>query len=194
MTHRCSRLRKGFTLIELMVTLALLGVLMVVAIPSFVAFQRSAELTSTTNSLVGILSSARGEAMKRSAPTMVMPADGTNWAGGWIAFVDTNYDSAYNEGTDTVITRRAEALPAYLTMTKTGTTGTGGTAYFVRYNGSGYSVSSSGFADLTFEVQNTLASSSELLAQTRRIKVNTSGRPRVCTPKSGDTTCESTGG
>ena len=52
----------GFTLIELMVTLAIAAVLMMVAAPSFVGFQRNSEMTSVTNSLLAAANAARAEA------------------------------------------------------------------------------------------------------------------------------------
>ena len=48
----------GFTLIELMVTIALAAVLMTIAAPSFVQYQRNSELTSLTNSLLAAINAA----------------------------------------------------------------------------------------------------------------------------------------
>ena len=75
---------RGFTLIELMVTLAIAAVLLLVAIPSMTAFKRNAELTSATNTLLASINAARGEAMKRGTNAMVVPANGSDWNTGWI--------------------------------------------------------------------------------------------------------------
>ncbi|RYX92358.1 MAG: prepilin-type N-terminal cleavage/methylation domain-containing protein [Comamonadaceae bacterium] len=182
----------GFTLIELMVTLALLSALMLVAVPSFIGFRKNSELTSTANNFVAALSAARGEAMKRSVPAIVIPASGTDWSTGWIAFVDTDFDGAYSSSIDTLIMRNDEALPSYLTMTAK--TGANANATSVKYNGSGYNVAGAGFADLTFEIKNTQSTGTDALAQTRRVKVNVTGRARTCTPKtSSDSTCNAYG-
>ncbi|RZJ14386.1 MAG: prepilin-type N-terminal cleavage/methylation domain-containing protein [Haliea sp.] len=181
--HRSS----GFTLIEILVTLTLLSVLMMVAVPSFVGFKRNSELTSAANSFIGAIATARGEAMKRSVTTMVVPVDGS-WANGWLVFVDSNFDSSYDASTDILIATNAEALPAYFSMSKTDPAG------YVKYNGSGYSVVDSGFKDTTIEIKRTDLTGAELLKQTRRIKVNATGRARVCTPaSSSDATCAASG-
>ena len=174
---------RGFTLIELMVTLAMLAILLTLAVPSFVGFKRNSELTSVANSFVATLGAARGEAMKRSLNAIVLPLDGTNWANGWIAFVDTNFNGSYDVATDTVIMKRAEALPSYFSMTKNGSEA-------IKYNGSGYSPG----VLTTVQIARNDLSGTELLAQTRRIKMILTGRIRICTPKAiDDKTCESTG-
>ena len=189
MIHFCRRRSLGFTLVELMVTLALLAILLLFAVPSFQEFRRSSELSTAANGLVAVLSVARGEAMKRSATTLVIPATGTDWSSGYLAFVDTNYDASYTAATDILLARNNAALPPYLVVTQTGTAG------YVRFNGSGYSVTGAGFGDSTLEIARTDLTGTDLLAQTRRIKVNPSGRLRVCTPKSTiDATCLATGG
>lgn len=72
---------RGFTLIELMVTMALVAVLLRIGIPSFVSFQRNSELTSAANGLLSSINSARTEAMKRNMNAGVVPASGNSWAG-----------------------------------------------------------------------------------------------------------------
>lgn len=174
--------QRGFTLIELMVTLAILAVLLMLATPSFVGFKRSSELTTAANSFVATLGAARGEAMKRSLNTLVLPLDSSDWTKGWVAFVDNNFNGTYEADTDTLITRRDEALPSYFTMTKNGITP-------IKYNGSGYSIG----VLSTIEIARNDLSGNDLLAQTRRIKIISTGRVRICTPKANpDSNCLST--
>lgn len=72
----------GLTLIELMVTLALLSVLMAVGIPQFTSSTANSRLTSAINALSGDLSFARTEAIKRGESITVTGA--ANWAtSGW---------------------------------------------------------------------------------------------------------------
>lgn len=177
MTQPARAAGRGFTLIELMVTLSILAIMMTVAAPSFTSFKRNSELTSAANTFVAMLGTARSEAMKRSVITVALPTDGSNWANGWIVFVDNNFNGTYEASTDILITQSQDALPSYLSMTKNGTAG------FFKYNGSGYSLTSSGFGMSTIEIARNDLTGAELLAQTRRIKASATGRVRVCTPK-----------
>ena len=174
-----STVENGFTLIELMVTLAMVAILMTVAVPSFTTFQRNAELTSFSNSLLSGINAARGEAMKRGRNAMVVPKDG-DWNKGWTVFVDVNRDGVYDETTDITVLRR-EAAPSYLTVTNTA--GTAADSLYIMYDASGYSrLTGGGFGAWTVQVARNDVTGSTLLAQTRRIKIASTGRARVCTP------------
>lgn len=182
----------GFTLIELMVTIALVVILMAVATPSLITFQRNSELTSFANTMLASINAARGEAIKRGRYAMLVPADGTHWSSGWVVFVDMDRSQDYSETLDfTLLTR--EAPSSYLTLTGTGTLIA--TPPYILFDSSGYSrTKAGGFGASTFEVQRNDVSGAELLAQTRRIKIASTGRVRVCTPiSSSDTTCSATG-
>lgn len=93
------KLRAGFTLIELMVTLAVAAIILTLAVPSFVSFVRSQRATTQANDLLVALTFARSETLKRGEPIAVCattdataspPACSGNdaWSGGWLVFVD----------------------------------------------------------------------------------------------------------
>lgn len=174
---------QGFTLIELMVTLILLSVMLTLAAPSFLTFQRNAELTSSANSFMASLAAARAEAMKRQLRTFVVPADGSSWQSGWIVFVDVNSNvtsgaMTMEAGTDIEIARH-DALPSTLAIvTPSGSTGfvDSGVKYAM-FNGSGAMalVGAAGFANHALDISNGTDS--------RRIIANATGRMRVCKPE-----------
>lgn len=64
---RVRRVVPGFTLVELMVAIAVMAILMAIAIPSFRTLTLSNRLTSVANGLVGSINAARMEAIKRNA-------------------------------------------------------------------------------------------------------------------------------
>jgi type IV fimbrial biogenesis protein FimT len=90
---------RGFTLIELMVTIAILAILITLAAPSFSNVIRSNRVASQTNALVTALNTARSEASKRGLPVTVCAAkdaafsacsgDAADWQKfGWMVFTD----------------------------------------------------------------------------------------------------------
>ena len=177
---------RGFTLIELMVTIAVAAVLMAWAAPNFVEFRRNSALTSTTNTLTAALNSARSEAMKHSAFAMVVPQDNANWATGWRVFVDKNLNQTFDAGTDQLVLEQM-ALPDFLLISGNGTAAEG--SPYVLYNGSGYSRTKNGaFGALTFTIERNDVTGDRRTQQTRRLIVSRTGRVRSCRPAS-DTTC-----
>jgi type IV fimbrial biogenesis protein FimT len=68
----------GFTLVELMVTVIVIGILMSVGIPSFMAMIRGHAVTVASNQALGAVLLARSEAVKREASVVF-----STIAGGW---------------------------------------------------------------------------------------------------------------
>jgi len=78
----------GFTLIELMVTLAIAVILTTVAVPSFRSVIQDNRLTTTANTLVTTVTLARSEAVKRGQTVSVEPRSSSDWNTGWEVWVD----------------------------------------------------------------------------------------------------------
>lgn len=184
---------RGFTLIELMVTVALVAILMSVAVPSLTSFQRNAELTSFSNTMLAGINGARGEAMKRGGYAMVVPIDSTNWSSGWVVFVDIDRSQAYEAASDVTILT-SETSPSYLTITANGTAAD--SPPYIMFDASGYSKNKAGGpGDQTFSIKRNDVTGTYEHAQTRRIKIARTGRVRVCSPKSStDANCSASSG
>lgn len=95
----------GFTLIELMVTLAIAAILLTVAVPSFNTTIKDNRLITDANRLVSSLALARSESVKLSrTATVCVSSDQatctgeTNWALGWMVWVDVNGNANLDAG------------------------------------------------------------------------------------------------
>ncbi|NIR58098.1 MAG: prepilin-type N-terminal cleavage/methylation domain-containing protein [Gammaproteobacteria bacterium] len=77
---------KGFTLVELMISLLVAALLTVVAVPSFKTFIENNRLATAANSLVSATQYARTEAVKRGQTVSVVATGGAasdEWGAGW---------------------------------------------------------------------------------------------------------------
>lgn len=98
----------GFTLIELMVTVAIVAILLGIGIPSFTTMIQQNRLTAITNSLVTSLSYARNEAIKRGHQvTMINNGD---WGAGWEICYDDDENESCSDANDLQL-RVVEAVP-----------------------------------------------------------------------------------
>ena len=120
----------GFTLIELMITLALLAIVVTLAVPNFTFFIQKTRLQSKADELVGFLQYARGEAVtQRAAAAIAVDDDGP-----WIVSIGSNERQlehipaqAQMLADVTTVTYRANgtATPALITLCLEGNPDTG---------------------------------------------------------------------
>jgi type IV fimbrial biogenesis protein FimT len=90
------RLQGGFSLVELVITIAVIAVLLAIGLPSFKSTMRSNRVASQGNSLQAAINLARSEAIRTNLPAGVCPtaspnsgataACGGTFNTGWIAF------------------------------------------------------------------------------------------------------------
>jgi type IV fimbrial biogenesis protein FimT len=125
---------RGFTLIEVIMTLAIVAILFKVGAPALSDFVKNSRMTALTNDFLANMAVGRSESVKRalyvtlcasSNSTTATPsctAGGASaWNQGYLVFVDINKDGAYNSGSDTLL-RVVEPLTGNVTLTSTGLT------------------------------------------------------------------------
>jgi type IV fimbrial biogenesis protein FimT len=91
--------RKGFTVLELLVTLVITAFLLLMAVPSFQQFTWRQQMKAAVGNLHNDLLLARSEAIFRNSNVVACPgdpaggcADTSDWSGGWIVFADDSGD------------------------------------------------------------------------------------------------------
>lgn len=113
---------RGVTLVELMVTVAVLAIVTAIAYPSFTDVLRSNRVSTATNELVASLALARSEAIRSARPTGVCASkegsacDGS-WSDGLLVWEDRDGDGELDPGEQVV---RFAALKGRFTVTGPG--------------------------------------------------------------------------
>jgi type IV fimbrial biogenesis protein FimT len=100
--------QRGFTLIELMVAVALLGMLLSMAVPALNQFTNNARQTGAINDFVASMHMARSTAVTTNSRVTVCASSNQRtcevvpWDQGWIAFTDPN-NNGFVDGNDQVV-------------------------------------------------------------------------------------------
>lgn len=127
---------RGFTLIEMLVVLALTTILLSLGVPGFSALSRNNKLVTQSNGLAALINGARMEAVARRRTVSICGTQDGNscngdWSASWIVFTDLNADGALDPA-DTVLLRSA-GVPTSVEVDFSG-------AAAIRYSSLGYAL------------------------------------------------------
>lgn len=181
------RAQAGFTLLELMVVVAIAGILMAVAIPAMGNFIRNGRITAAANDVMAALHFTRSEAIKRRQPVTLctsvnaLNADGSantvdpacadsEFLTGWIVFVDLNQDGVRDAG-DTILLNHGP-------MNAEITAASSADPFFVTYLMNGFAANPNGASIALCDARGNEPSGGEL-SSARGILIAVTGRAGV---------------
>jgi type IV fimbrial biogenesis protein FimT len=174
------RAQPGFTLLELMVVLAIAGVLMAVGIPAMSDFIRNSRITSAANDVMAGLHFARSESIKRRVPVTLCTSDAPLVANpacadasapwGWITFVDLNQSGTFDAGE--ILLQQREPINAQISV------GSSTVPFSVTYLLNGFALDPNASQLVLCDARGNVASAGEL-SSARGILIAVTGRAGV---------------
>ena len=172
----------GFSLVELLVVLAVAGVLLALAAPDLGTTIRRLQLKSASADLFAALGTARSQAMARGELVKLLPRDsgGADWRSGWRVFIDRDGDGQPGPA-DTLIAEHGP-LPDGVAVAFAFTSPA--PPYYIAYNGAGRSCGDTNSAQARYGTLSLFHGGA-----IRRIKINMLGRARTCDP-ARDASCD----
>ena len=177
---------RGFTLIEILVVVAVVSIMLSIAVPSFTSFISSYKATAAINDFLQSVVQTRNEAMRQSRSMTMAPVTPGDWRSGWIIFHDTASGACPTKPNAVVDTTeqasvvfRHEALPASISVVNgagSGNAFTDSTATYISFDGTGYSRQYCAGAQVGGIVMTNLTGSS---TESRTLCLAAMGRARV---------------
>jgi type IV fimbrial biogenesis protein FimT len=172
--------QSGFSMIELMVVLAIAAILLTIGAPSFREMIQNQRMTATVNDFFMAINLTRSEAIQRGSRVDLVPAgDGTDWTKGWVVFIDQNNNHKSDAG-DKIIFSHGPVPDGIIIKADFNDS----SAQYLAYNGTGRT-------RINANSQTAQAGhfSFTLDKNVRKIILNFLGRPRVCNPDVDATAC-----
>lgn len=153
---------KGFTIVELLITVIIAGILITFAGPGFRSLMEGTKVTTVSSDLHSSLVFARSEAIKREANVVTIPLS-ADWNNGWEVVLDANNNSSKDSAEQVLLTYNVDN--ANVSVTANGAVSGG-----IQYKPSGRSSGDSSASDFfTINGADT----------TRFVRFSLTGRPYV---------------
>lgn len=129
---------RGFTLLELLILVAVMAILLSVAVPSFFSAIQNSRMTAQANDLVTAFQLARSEALKRNVPISICASDtsaatptcGSDWSEGWLVIIDA---SAVGSGSASYASYADDVLRVWPALTGDAAISGANAPDFIRY-------------------------------------------------------------
>lgn len=171
----------GFTLLELMIVLAILSILCASAMPQLSEMLAGRQLRAASADLLAAINETRAQALARRRVVTLLSENG-DWQQGWLVLLDANANRSADVGEQ--ILHRHQPPPDRLRIRARFTDATA--PFYVAYNAAGRSCraahpNAANFGTITLE----------LAGAQRNIKINMQGRARLCDPALEPATCAS---
>ncbi len=179
----------GFTLVELLIIIAMVSILAAIAVPSMGELHRQNKLTSVINNYSAAHRLARNEAVARgkavtvckrsTADANIIACDAdNNWESGWVVFVNTDRDNPAVVDADETVLQVIQPIPVNYTLRSSGVSGN-----HVTYHPTGDTQASGTF----------VLCSNGLLNQARMLAIDVNGRIRVSELSTNNVPLDDTG-
>ena len=168
---------QGFTLIELMVVLALVAIIATFAVPSFQSAMARQKVNIAASDLLVSATQARSEAIKNNHQAIVQPISAqSDWSQGWRIYVDMDNSKTYTEGDLLVTTVPAAASSIGLYEAPTLNPN------LIGFDANGFALGSNA---------GRVVFSSSILGNGYRkgVVISRTGRARICTSQAGSDGC-----
>lgn len=112
---------RGFTMVELMITLVIASILVAIAVPNFRTTIQNNQMITAANTTIGALQYARMQAVSRANTVYLGQRNGADWNGGLVVWLDSDAsgsDGVYDAGEEI---RVWDALSGSLNLTSAAT-------------------------------------------------------------------------
>lgn len=187
LTNSSVQKQVGFSIIEVLVTLAISGVLFSLALPDFQATIQNNRSTAQASEFMSDLNLARSEAIKRGIRVTLCKSNDESscsvnggWEQGWIVFVDNGLENANREA-DELLLRTHKSLSGGNTLT-----GINDVDNYISYVANGFSRTVAGAMQIGSLA---LCDDREDDEQSPAIRINATGRPLLSSVSESAQTC-----